>query len=170
MRVRAAGCARTSLWVCAYGPRACRTYVRASGVPYVPPRTVWRTAGSGAFNEPLSRNDPFVRLLHQIRTCTVPVLAAVEGGVWGGACDLVACCDVVVGTPPWPSPNPKPNPDSNAKPSPHPSPLTPSPSPSPSPTPTPTSSPNPNSNPSPGPHQVGTPEVSFAITPAKVTP
>ncbi len=55
--------------------------------------------GSGSFNDPLSRNDPFVQLLHKIRACAVPVIAAVEGGVWGGACDIVACCDLVVGTP-----------------------------------------------------------------------
>ena len=55
--------------------------------------------GSGAFNDLLSRNDPFVQLLQKIRACAVPVLAAVEGSVWGGACDVVACCDVVVGTP-----------------------------------------------------------------------
>ena len=54
--------------------------------------------GTGAFNDPLSRNDPFVQLLQQIRSCAVPVIAAVEGGVWGGACDIVSCCDVVVGT------------------------------------------------------------------------
>ena len=40
-----------------------------------------------------------MQLLHKIRACAVPVIAAVEGGVWGGACDIVACCDLVVGTP-----------------------------------------------------------------------
>lgn len=40
-----------------------------------------------------------MQLLQKIRQCAVPVMAAVEGGVWGGACDIVACCDVVVGTP-----------------------------------------------------------------------
>eukprot|EP00964_Phaeocystis_antarctica_P083620 scaffold52610_cov68-Phaeocystis_antarctica.AAC.6 len=68
-------------------PQPCRTYggcaYPASGVLYVPrtawsttgscrgdnQRTVCRTTGSGAFNDPLSRNDPFVRLLHEIRTC-----------------------------------------------------------------------------------------------------
>jgi len=79
----------------------------------------------------------------------VPVLAAVEGGVWGGACDVVACCDVVVSTPPGSSPNPNPNPSFNSSPN---------------------ASPYPNPNPNPDPDQVGTPEVSFAITPAKVTP
>ena len=52
--------------------------------------------GTGAFNDPLSRNDPFVQLLERIRSCAVPVIAAIEGGVWGGACDIVSCCDVVV--------------------------------------------------------------------------
>lgn len=56
-------------------------------------------SGSGAFNDPLSRNDPFVQLLQRIRDCPVPVIAAVEGGVWGGACDIVATCDIVVAVP-----------------------------------------------------------------------
>jgi len=56
-------------------------------------------SGSGAFNDPLSRNDPFVQLLQRIRDCPVPIIAAVEGGVWGGACDIVATCDIVVAVP-----------------------------------------------------------------------
>ena len=28
----------------------------------------------------------------------MPVIAAVEGGVWGGACDLVFTCDFVIAT------------------------------------------------------------------------
>lgn len=48
---------------------------------------------------PTTVPHPQVQLLQKIRQCAVPVIAAVEGGVWGGACDIVACCDVVVGTP-----------------------------------------------------------------------
>ena len=44
-------------------------------------------------------HDPFVQLLSQIRMCRVPVVAACEGGVWGGACDIVACCDIVIASP-----------------------------------------------------------------------
>jgi methylmalonyl-CoA decarboxylase len=55
--------------------------------------------GTGTFRDPLSRGDPFVQLLNCIRECPVPVIAAVEGGVWGGACDIVACCDVVIACP-----------------------------------------------------------------------
>ena len=54
--------------------------------------------GSGSFSDPLSVHDPFVRLLSKIRSCPVPVVASVEGGVWGGACDVVACCDIVIAT------------------------------------------------------------------------
>ena len=34
-----------------------------------------------------------------MRRCSIPIIGAVEGGVWGGACDLAMCCDLLVGTP-----------------------------------------------------------------------
>jgi methylmalonyl-CoA decarboxylase len=35
-------------------------------------------------------------LLRHIQDCAVPVIAMVEGSVWGGACDLCCSCDMVV--------------------------------------------------------------------------
>lgn len=55
--------------------------------------------GSGSFLDPLASNDPFVKLLEKIRELPVPVIGCVEGSVWGGATDLCACCDVLIGTP-----------------------------------------------------------------------
>lgn len=46
--------------------------------------------------DPLSYGDPLETLLRNIQDCPVPVLAMVEGTVWGGACDLCCSCDMVV--------------------------------------------------------------------------
>jgi methylmalonyl-CoA decarboxylase len=46
--------------------------------------------------DPLTWTNPLENLFRTIRRTPVPVIAAVEGGVWGGACDLVLTCDLVV--------------------------------------------------------------------------
>lgn len=49
--------------------------------------------------DPLSRNDPFVRFITQFKAYNTPIIAAIEGTVWGAATDLAACCDIVVCAP-----------------------------------------------------------------------
>lgn len=49
--------------------------------------------------DPLMWSSPLERLLRVVREAPFPVIASVEGGVWGGACDLVSTCDLVVATP-----------------------------------------------------------------------
>ncbi len=39
---------------------------------------------------------PLEHFLRTVREAPFPVIAAVEGGVWGGACDFVLTCDLVV--------------------------------------------------------------------------
>lgn len=56
-------------------------------------------AGEAIFQDPLSQQDAFVQLLNKIRGLKVPVMACLEGSVWGAATDICACCDVLVGTP-----------------------------------------------------------------------
>lgn len=48
--------------------------------------------------DPLSYGDPLETLLRHIQDCPVPVIAMVEGTVWGGSCDLCCSCDMVVAT------------------------------------------------------------------------
>jgi methylmalonyl-CoA decarboxylase len=49
--------------------------------------------------DPLSYNDPLELTLRQIQQVPVPVIAMIEGSVWGGACDLSFICDMVIGCP-----------------------------------------------------------------------
>ncbi len=46
--------------------------------------------------DPLTYNDPLRRLVRIIEAFPAPVLAMVEGSVWGGACELVMSCDLIV--------------------------------------------------------------------------
>jgi methylmalonyl-CoA decarboxylase len=46
--------------------------------------------------DPLSYGDRLETLLRNIQDCPVPVIAMVEGSVWGGACDLCCSCDMVI--------------------------------------------------------------------------
>ena len=49
--------------------------------------------------DPLTYHDPLLRVIDAIRRFSAPVLAMVEGTVWGGACELVFCCDMIFSTP-----------------------------------------------------------------------
>jgi len=46
--------------------------------------------------DPLTYNDPLRRLVRMIELFPAPVIAMVEGSVWGGACELVMSCDLIV--------------------------------------------------------------------------
>ena len=46
--------------------------------------------------DPLTYNDPLRRLVRMIESFPAPVIAMVEGSVWGGACELVMSCDLIV--------------------------------------------------------------------------
>lgn len=50
-----------------------------------------------ADRDPLPFNDPLECLLRAVREFPAPVIAMVHGSVWGGACDLIVNCDIVVG-------------------------------------------------------------------------
>jgi methylmalonyl-CoA decarboxylase len=46
--------------------------------------------------DPLPYNDPLEQLLRAVKAFPAPVIAMVHGTVWGGACDLVMACDIVI--------------------------------------------------------------------------
>lgn len=49
--------------------------------------------------DPLSYNDPLEQVMRSIQEFPAPVIALVEGSVWGGACDLVFTCDIAIAAP-----------------------------------------------------------------------
>jgi methylmalonyl-CoA decarboxylase len=49
--------------------------------------------------DPLSYSDPLITILREIQNTPLPVIAMIEGSVWGGACDLALSCDILVGCP-----------------------------------------------------------------------
>ncbi len=49
--------------------------------------------------DPLSYSDPLITVLREIQSIPLPVIAMIEGSVWGGACDLALSCDILIGSP-----------------------------------------------------------------------
>jgi methylmalonyl-CoA decarboxylase len=49
--------------------------------------------------DPLAYNDPLRRVVRVFEAHPCPVIAMIEGSVWGGACELVVACDFAVCTP-----------------------------------------------------------------------
>jgi methylmalonyl-CoA decarboxylase len=49
--------------------------------------------------DPLGWDDPLRYLIREIENFPAPVIAMVEGTVWGGACETVFACDLVVAAP-----------------------------------------------------------------------
>lgn len=49
--------------------------------------------------DPLGWDDPLRQLVRAVEELPTPVIALIEGGVWGGACELVFACDLVVTSP-----------------------------------------------------------------------
>jgi methylmalonyl-CoA decarboxylase len=49
--------------------------------------------------DPLGWYDPLRRLVRSIENHPAPVIAMIEGGVWGGACETVMACDIIVAAP-----------------------------------------------------------------------
>jgi methylmalonyl-CoA decarboxylase len=47
----------------------------------------------------LGWSEPLRELVRRVQEFPAPVIALVEGGVWGGACELVFACDIILTTP-----------------------------------------------------------------------
>jgi methylmalonyl-CoA decarboxylase len=48
--------------------------------------------------DPLSYDYPLEQAIRAIQRCPAPVIAMLEGTVWGGACELAFVCDILIGT------------------------------------------------------------------------
>lgn len=46
--------------------------------------------------DPLAWRDPLRKLVREIETFSAPVIAMIEGSVWGGACEMVFACDLIL--------------------------------------------------------------------------
>lgn len=49
--------------------------------------------------DPLGWDDPLRSLIRAIEQFPAPVIAMIEGSVWGGACETVLACDLIVAAP-----------------------------------------------------------------------
>ncbi len=75
---------------------------RAAILTTATPNPVWSSGHDVtelpiADRDPLPFDDPLECLLRGVREFPAPVLAVVHGSVWGGACDLIVNCDIVLG-------------------------------------------------------------------------
>jgi methylmalonyl-CoA decarboxylase len=50
-------------------------------------------------HDPLGWQDPLRMIIRDIEAFPSPLIAMIEGSVWGGACELVFACDLIVATP-----------------------------------------------------------------------
>jgi methylmalonyl-CoA decarboxylase len=48
--------------------------------------------------DPLAYAAPFEHLLRRVQSFPGPVIAMIEGSVWGGGCDLALTCDLLIGS------------------------------------------------------------------------
>jgi len=49
--------------------------------------------------DPLGWDDPLPQLIREIEEFPMPVIAMIEGTVWGGACEVAFACDLIIATP-----------------------------------------------------------------------
>jgi methylmalonyl-CoA decarboxylase len=49
-----------------------------------------------AHRDPLGWDDPLRRLIREVENYPAPIIAMIEGSVWGGACELAFACDLVI--------------------------------------------------------------------------
>jgi len=52
-----------------------------------------------AHRDPLGWSDPLRVIIRAIEDFPAPVIALIEGTVWGGACEVILACDMIVSTP-----------------------------------------------------------------------
>jgi len=81
-----------------------RENVRAVVLRAMPGVKVW-SAGHDVWElpvdgrDPLGWDDPLRYLIREIEHFPAPIIAMIEGTVWGGACEAVLACDLIIATP-----------------------------------------------------------------------
>lgn len=81
-----------------------RQEVRCAVLRANPGVTVW-SAGHDVSElpvggiDPLDWRDPLRHLVRELENFPAPIIAMIEGSVWGGACETVLACDLIVATP-----------------------------------------------------------------------
>ena len=81
-----------------------RQEVRCAVLRANPGVTVW-SAGHDVSElpvggiDPLGWRDPLRHLIRELENFTAPIIALIEGSVWGGACETVLACDLIIATP-----------------------------------------------------------------------
>ena len=48
--------------------------------------------------DPLGWDDPLRQLIREVENYPAPIIAMIEGSVWGGACEVAFACDLVIAT------------------------------------------------------------------------
>lgn len=80
-----------------------RCQARAVILRAEPGTTVW-SAGHDvaelptAHRDPLGWSDPLRVVIRALEDFPAPIIGLIEGGVWGGACEMALNCDIVVAT------------------------------------------------------------------------
>lgn len=49
-------------------------------------------------NDPIFYHHPLEKIMRKIQKFPAPVIAMIDGSVWGGGCDLSFVCDILIGT------------------------------------------------------------------------
>jgi len=49
-------------------------------------------------NDPIFYHHPLEKIMRRIQKFPAPVIAMIDGSVWGGGCDLSFVCDILIGT------------------------------------------------------------------------
>ena len=49
-------------------------------------------------SDPIFYNHPLEKIMRRIQKFPAPVIAMIDGSVWGGGCDLSFVCDILIGT------------------------------------------------------------------------
>jgi methylmalonyl-CoA decarboxylase len=78
--------------------------IRAVVLRAAPGSTVWSAGHDvkelpAAGHDPLTYSDPLRRAVRAVESFPAPVLALIEGSVWGGACELALTCDLLIAAP-----------------------------------------------------------------------